>query len=973
MNETILNGLLNLFSIFAALVQVEPTRAKRAVHIYLTSHFGIRSHQEYMALFEELQEMYNDPDFPMDKRVLIERVCTQLQPKLMLEEQVLLLLRFMEFACYNNPSGYRAHRDVFETVASIFQVPEAMYDDLAAYVEGKNRPHILTLGGDPADTTLALCRPGLEGKIRVLWLADFDRLLFTYRGQGRLFLNDIPATEGIFYTWQRSSVIKSPHFRPIYFRDVMDCFNQKEQKQVFQLTGEEIDFHFPGSSNGLHDFSFQVESGQLVAIMGGSGVGKSTLLSLLTGSLRPQRGQICLNGHPITEESCKQRIGFVPQDDLLIEELTVYQNLWYTAQLCFAGLDRAQLKQRVDHILMELELAAIRDLPVGSPIRKRISGGQRKRLNIALELIREPAILFLDEPTSGLSSADSEKVMMLLKEQTHRGRLVVVNIHQPSSEIYKLFDRLWLLDQGGLPVYDGNPIEAITYFKRLANYTDQEVSVCSTCGNINPELILNIIDAKKIDDAGNQTNQRKCTPQEWHDLYLQSRPVVQKPERQPLPPNRQRKPSAWKQGWIYLRRTVHTKLTNRPYWIIALLEAPLLACCIAMLTRYAGEEGYTLLGNKNLVSYLFMSVLVATFMGMSMSAEEIIKERGLLKRERFLRLSRISYLTSKMIYLLFVSALQSGLFVAVGHTLLGIGSELFLRSWLVLGVTSFLANLTGLWLSQTLTSVVAIYITIPLLLIPQILLCGMVVRFDDLSREAAAHNRVPLVGNLVPSRWAFEALAVDFFRSNAYFAPIYTIEREKYLAQYDANMHAKQVRNLLSEAAWNQETRMDDLRTADWELTLMARRARVEPRRPTETALACLSRVEKALRNRADNFVALLEKVQTKRAQQLGNDGLNQLKRQHHNQALEDLLLNTGSAEYYSETDHRIYPKLGTVYLHPESNWGGGPFLIGEKKWAGRIISTYAFDLSLLGCLVLLAILVIFAEFPSRWMRKSNQ
>ena len=131
--------------------------------------------------------------------------------------------------------------------------------------------------------------------------------------------------------------------------------------------------------------------------------------------------------------------------------------------------------------------------------------------------------------------------------------------------------------------------------------------------------------------------------------------------------------------------------------------------------------------------------------------------------------------------------------------------------------------------------------------------------------------------------------------------------------------------------------------------------------------------MEKALRNRADNFVALLEKVQTKRAQQLGNDGLNQLKRQHHNQALEDLLLNTGSTDYYSETDHRIYPKLGTVYLHPESNWGGGPFLIGEKKWAGRIISTYAFDLSLLGCLVLLAILVIFAEFPSRWMRKSNQ
>ena len=136
-------------------------------------------------------------------------------------------------------------------------------------------------------------------------------------------------------------------------------------------------------------------------------------------------------------------------------------------------------------------------MAVGSPIRKTISGGQRKRLNIALELIREPAILYLDEPTSGLSSTDSEKVIMLLKEQTHRGRLVVVNIHQPSSEIYKLFDRLWLLDTGGYPIYDGNPIEAITYFKRIANYTDQDISVCGTCGNINPELILTIIDAKR--------------------------------------------------------------------------------------------------------------------------------------------------------------------------------------------------------------------------------------------------------------------------------------------------------------------------------------------------------------------------------------------------------------------------------------------------------------------------------------------
>ena len=185
----------------------------------------------------------------------------------------------------------------------------------------------------------------------------------------------------------------------------------------------------------------------MLAIMGGSGTGKSTLLSILNGSLIPQEGSITINGHDISEPEAKQLIGFVPQDDLLIEELTVYQNLWFTAKLCFDGMTDEEIDRRVLKTLKDLGLDAAKDLKVGSPINKYISGGQRKRLNIALELIREPAVLFLDESTSGLSSADTEKVINLLKEQTYKGKLIAVNIHQPSSDVYKLFDRLWLLDR----------------------------------------------------------------------------------------------------------------------------------------------------------------------------------------------------------------------------------------------------------------------------------------------------------------------------------------------------------------------------------------------------------------------------------------------------------------------------------------------------------------------------------------------
>lgn len=972
MNETILNGLLNLFAIFASLAKIEREQARQAINSYLTSHFGIRSHKEYMELFNEIQSVYDDPDFDIDRENIIINVCNQLKPKLMAEDQLLLLLRFMEFAHSNN-EGLNNNLSIFHKVATIFNIDNDCFDDLYAFVVGKKSPSILAINANESDKNANhIYRKGLEGEIRVLQLAKFDRMVFTYQGDGRVFMNDIPVTPGIFYGWQRSSVIKSPQFLPVYYSDVIDAFNQDEHKDRILLSGRDIEFSFKNSENGMHNFSFNLESGQLVAIMGGSGVGKSTLLSILNGNIKPQDGSICLNGHPLDSPVCKQLIGFVPQDDLLIEELTVFQNLWYTARLCFANLTHDEIEQRVNTILEDLDLIKIKDLAVGSPIRKTISGGQRKRLNIALELIREPAILYLDEPTSGLSSTDSEKVIILLKEQTHRGRLVVVNIHQPSSEIYKLFDRLWLLDTGGYPIYDGNPIEALTYFKRIANYTDQDISVCGTCGNINPELILTIVDAKKIDDSGNQTNIRKINPREWHELYLASRPSFQEVKKTPLPPNRQQKPSLLKQFLIFLERNLKTKLTNKQYLCIALLETPLLALIVALLTRFVPDEGYSLLANKNLVSYIFMAVIVATFTGLSISAEEIIKDRTLLKRERFLRLSRGSYLSSKIFYLFCVSAIQSLLFILVGNTLIGIGGEMFLTWWITLWATSFLANLTGLVLSQSLNSIVAIYITIPLLLIPQILLCGLVVKFDDLSRYASNRNIVPLIGEVIPSRWAFEALVTEQFRNNSYNRLFFAIEKEKFLAQYYRNVHAKEIRGLIKSLDLDPEKREENIRTIKNELVVLMRAARIAPYTPGENYETYLDEVEKALHTRSDNFTALLEKKRKEAIEKYGSEGLNILKKEHHNSAIEELVLNSSNTRFFKAAYGRIYPKIGQIYFEPDSNWGRAPFYSHEKKIAGFTFSTFTFNLLMLGIFALFVIISIFAEFPGKYLNRGN-
>lgn len=967
MNETILNGLLNLFAVFASAVRIEEQQASRAVHFYLSSHFGVRSHKEYIELYSELRSMYDDPLFPVDKENVIRNICEQMKVKLVAEEQLLLLVRFVEFA-YSNSEEFENHLPLFHLVADIFAIPQEEFDDILAFITGKPSSSLLTISGEDAAIGNHITRKGMDGFIRVLFIRRFDKQIFTYYGSGVVFMNDIPLSPGIFYAWQHSSVLKGPLFLPVYYSDLLTVYNKNERKEAIFLNGRDLNFTFKNSTNGLHNFSFNLESGQLVAIMGGSGVGKSTLLGIMNGNIRPDEGSITVNGYPLDAPEARQLIGFVPQDDLLIEELTVYQNLWFTARLCFARLSDQEIKARVENVLKELDLEGIKDLEVGSPIRKTISGGQRKRLNIALELIREPAILYLDEPTSGLSSSDSEKVIMLLKEQTHRGKLVVVNIHQPSSEIYKLFDRLWLLDRGGYPIYDGNPIEAIIYFKQAAKYTDPDISVCSTCGNVNPELILNIIDSKKIDDSGNQTNIRKFTPEEWHEKYISSRPSYTPVEEKELPDSKQKKPTWFKQFCIFLERNIRTKLVNKQYLAITLFEAPLLALIVSLLTRYVDGDEYTLLANKNFVSYIFMSVIVVTFMGLSISAEEIIKDRPVLKREHFLRLSRSSYLTSKMVYLLGVSGLQSLLFILVGNTIIGVGWEMFGVWWSILWATSFLANLTGLILSQSMNSVVAIYITIPLLLIPQILLCGLVIKFDDLNTSASKENKVPLIGDIIPSRWAFETLMVEQFADNAYNQAYFPIEREKYLAQYYENIHSKEVRRLAEQLEGKDDP--DKRLTVENELAVLGRAARIASRNEGETYLSYLDKVDSALHERAHNFTAYLDQVQEKDIREKGAEWVTEQKKKYHNSAIEDLVMGAGGRNFCKEHGHRIYPAVGQIYIVPDNPFGRAPFYSYEKKLGSMLISTYNFNLLIIGFFALLAIIAIFAEFPGRFLRE---
>ena len=949
MTDVILSSFISLFALFGKVEQVDEERAKKMLVNYLRHHFGIRNTDLYVDLYSDMRMAYEMTD-DLDTINTVTAICSNLQTDIRNTEKALLLLRLLEFC--SDDDGFTD--SMFRTMAKEFNIPDSQYQDFMDFVTNKATEHVMMHELE-----------GFDGQLKTLLDPITGLLLFTYMGSDTVLLNDVPVLSGAYQVWIQSSVLKGKSGKPVYYSSIISKYEHTDNEvQAVEFCGRDINFRFPNSDNGMHNLSFTLKNGELLAIMGGSGTGKTTLLSLLNGTLRPQEGSITINGHDISEPKAKDLIGFVPQDDLLIEELTVYQNLWFTAKLCFEGMPDEDIDRRVMKTLKDLGLDAAKDLKVGSAINKYISGGQRKRLNIALELIRDPAVLFLDEPTSGLSSADTEKVINLLKEQTLKGKLIVVNIHQPSSDVYKLFDRLWLLDKGGYPVFDGNPIDAITYFKEAANYADAETSACPMCGNVNPEIVLNIIDEKALNSNGELSDERKMKPQDWHELYLKEREEMAKPAVSSIPPSDQKKPGVLKQFAIFLHRNIKTKITNVQYLLITLLEAPVLAAVCAMLTRYAPPEGYSVMDNKNLVSYFFMAVIVATFTGMSGSAEEIIKDRALLKRESFLHLSYSSYIWSKIIYMAGVSLIQTLLFIAIGNTIMGIHG-MFLTWWFILFVTALLANLTGLLLSQCLNSVVAIYISIPMLLIPQILLCGLVVSFSDLTPKSTTGN-VPLIGNLIPSRWSYEALAVTSFTDNQYERQFFELDKEKYETQY-YNVGLlyelqSQLETMKDEQKQGKKAKVDHMEVIRTNLPQLAAFCHMKPYQGNESyeslkqymddAEAWLSKHGNQITLKADALVANY-------IRQNGKEALLQLKRDNYNTKLEDCVMGADQRHMLEVVDNYIVPRMYAIYLTPQSTMGNAPFYSSEKILGSWHVKTLWFNTGvlLLMCVVMVILL----------------
>jgi ABC-type multidrug transport system ATPase subunit/pSer/pThr/pTyr-binding forkhead associated (FHA) protein len=545
----------------------------------------------------------------------------------------------------------------------------------------------------------------------------------------------------------------------------------------------------------LDHISFKALPGDLIALMGPSGSGKTTLLLTLNGYLPPSYGQVRINGEDLYAiyDALRGSIGYVPQDDIVHPELTVWEAVRYSAKFRLPpDYSEDEIDRRVETTLAQLGLEAVAHLQIGKPEKKILSGGQRKRVNIAMELVTDPVIMFLDEPTSGLAADDTTALVQLLADLAKAtGKTIITTIHQPAKDEYEKFNLALILGVGGIPIYYGPTREAYRFFGTWYERQGKTTRID------NPRDMFDILNQRERPILEAMRAQNPYVPRfaarvqaarEWNaEFFSQQNPIFQQmysgrravgtgQTQQGVPPRRVKTAG---QFWLLLSRYFKVKVRDVGGTAIMLLQAPIIGFLLALV--FGGQKDaipYWCLGalqelarrsgglgdstNKLLQNMpttpdhsgaIFFLVVAAVWFGTSNAAREIVSERAIYKRERMVNLKVFNYVFSKFVLLSVFCIIQCTVLLAIVFFSLGFngGPQAFAIELGTLVVTSMNSVAVGLLLSTLVETSEAAMALTPIALIPQVVLGGLMV-------PMTTNPLLEYPMYLVPARWGFQGV-----------------------------------------------------------------------------------------------------------------------------------------------------------------------------------------------------------------------
>lgn len=530
---------------------------------------------------------------------------------------------------------------------------------------------------------------------------------------GSYLLKDLHSTNGTFVNGKRisSSVRINGNDKVMIGRFVLSIKGKaKNLLDEITVKAERIVKTYPGGYVGLNQTSFEIASKSLIGVMGPSGCGKSTLLKALCGDSPVTRGNVFLFGLELGQnyDFLKTQIGYVPQDDIVHRELTVEQSLWYAAKLRLADADDKFIQNKIDEVLNDLNITHIRKNLV-----KAISGGQRKRVSIAVEILTDPMILFLDEPTSPLDPQTIEEFLGILKKLSEKGTTVIMVTHKPDD--LEFMDSVIFMAEGGHIAYHDSVENYRSYFN--VNKT-REVYACLEQPNAKV-WIEKFSSKNKSESTGGTSPQIKGSPSV----------------------------NFFKQYYWLTLRYFNIKFNDKWNSLFLVAQAPIIAGLICLIFDEITQ------------AVPFLMAISAIWFGTNNAAREIVSELPIYKRERMFNQGILPYIFSKLTVLGSFALVQTTLFIAI-ITIAYADCSSHLITWNNAGVSlvwmfmvSISASLMGLFMSAGLASAEKVMTFVPIALIPQIMLAGVV---------APIQNKVvEFLSYFTLARWGTEGFSIN--------------------------------------------------------------------------------------------------------------------------------------------------------------------------------------------------------------------